>query len=185
MKSFWRVKVNKFKANEIKLIKKAKHTFEKVGLMQKPDGTGMADWHEDWGCYPGGRKLKLSFSKWVDNSQNSRFDLVRVFAMEHVSRNLSPAFKTIGIQAAVRIIRLLECGLCDVEQSDIDNVQSDFKRLSYKVETSFWSWCKKNELIPGFLNIPISKDSRDKSPEEYEERQKKYLISDEQVAAVR
>jgi hypothetical protein len=176
--------MNKFKANEIKLIKKAKQTYEKVSLMQKPDGTGMADWYEDWVCYPGGRKLKLFFSKWVDNSQNSRFDLVRVFAMEYVSRNLSPLFKVGGIQAAVRIIGLLECELCDVEQSDINSVHSDFKRLSYKHDTSFWIWCKKNKLIPDFLNTPTHKDNRNKSPEEYEERQKKFLILDEQVAAV-
>lgn len=177
--------MNKFKANEIQLIKKAKETFKLAQIMQKSNGQGLASWNEDWVCFLDGHRVTLPFSMWVNDSDASKYDLVRAFALENVNENIAPGTKRSNVQYATRAMNVLSSEICVVEQYELDRVSEYFTKNKFKPGYlgAFWNWCKKNELLPLFLRTPVSIDNRQRSPEEYD-NQKSKLISEAQVAAV-
>ena len=178
--------MNKFKQFEENLVKQAKQSFEKTNLMHKCDGSGIADWYDDWACFPNKKRTLLRFSKWVNNSKESRFDVARAFAIEFVNRNLSHEEIQISIQYAFRACNHLNKRIYNIEQEDFLFLLASFKKLNYSIKNGyhFWNWCKKNQLIPENLIPPTVKDNRNRSPEEEDLRHSKMLISDEQVAAI-
>lgn len=178
--------MNKFKQHEENLVKRAKHSFEKLNLMYKFDGSGIASWYDDWVCFPNKKRTLLRFSKWVSTPKESKFDIARAFAIEFSNRNLSHTSIAISIQYAFRVCEHLNKSIYDIEQEDLSIITVSFTKLKYSTNNSnhFWSWCKKNKLIPEYLIIPIVQDNRDRSPEEEELRNSKMLIADEQVAAI-
>lgn len=178
--------MNKFKKHEEDLVKQAKHSFEKINLMYKCDGSGIASWYDDWVCFPNQKKTLLRFSKWVSDPKQSVFDIARAFAIEMSNRNLSHEGIVVSIQFAFRACEFLNKRVYNIEQEDFSVITASLTELNYSTKNAnhFWSWCKKNQLIPEYLILPIMKDIRDRSPEEEELRHSKMLISDEQVAAV-
>lgn len=178
--------MNKFKQNEENLVKQAKNTFEKINSMFKMDGSGIASWTDDWASFPNKKRILLRFSKWVSSPRENIFDISRVFAIEMVNRNYSLSTLNTSIQYAFRACSLLNKRIYNIEQEDLSRLSVSFTELNYSANSAryFWSWCKKNELIPEYLIIPTVKDNRDRSPEEEDIRHSQMLISDEQVAAV-
>ena len=178
--------MNKFKLHEESLVKQAKHSFDKLNLMYKCDGNGIANWSDDWTCFPNQKRALLRFSTWVSTPQDNKFDLARAFAIEMVNRNLSHEGIVISIQYAFRVCENLNKSIYHLEQEDFSILSTLFSKLKYSQKNAnhFWSWCKKNKLIPDYLIISTVKDNRDRSPEEEDIRHSKMLISDEQVAAV-
>jgi hypothetical protein len=178
--------MNKFKQHEENLVKQAKHSFEKINLMYKCDGSGIASWYDDWVCFPNQKRTLLRFSKWVSDPRQSIFDIARTFAIEMSNRNLSHEGIVISVQFAFRACDLLNKRVYNIEQEDLSVITASLTELNYSTKNAnhFWSWCKKNHLIPDYLILPTLKDKRNRSPEEEELRHSKMLISDEQVAAV-
>lgn len=178
--------MNKFKQHEENLVKRAKHSFEKLNLMYKCDGNGIANWNDDWVCFPSNKRAILRFSKWVSLPEENRFDVARAFAIEMVNRNLSPTEIQISIQYAFRACSCLNKRIYNIEQEDFLFLSASFKKLNYAIKCGyqFWNWCQKNQLIPESLIPPKVKENRNRSPEEEDLRHSKMLISDEQVAAI-
>ena len=171
--------MNKFKQQEESLVKQAKHSFEKINLMHKCNGSGIASWYDDWVCFPNKKRTILRFSKWVRTPQDNKFDLARTFAIEMSNRNLSHESIVISIQYAFRVCEQLNKSIYDIEQEDFSIITVSFTKLNYSQSNSnhFWNWCKENQLIPDHLIPPIVKDSRNRSPEEEDVRHSKMLIS--------
>jgi hypothetical protein len=178
--------MNKFKKHEEDLVKQVKHSFEKLNLMYKCDGSGIANWCDDWTCFPNNKRTLLRFSKWVSTPEEKAFDIARAFAIEMCNRNLSHEGIVISVQFAFRVCDLLNKRVYNIEQEDFSIITASLTELNYSTKNAnhFWSWCKKNQLIPEYLVLPTLKDKRNRSPEEEDIRHSKMLISDEQVAAV-
>lgn len=178
--------MNKFKTNLEHLIIKAKKSFNETNHIKKIDGSSIALWNDDWACHPNQRRIFLKFSKWADNHDTNRFDVVRAFAFESLNRNLSTNYILNQIQYASRAIRIIQSEIWNIQQSDLDKVSSTFNKLGYnnKCASTFWTWCKNNSLIPTYLITPVLKDSRTRNYDEEEKRAAKLLISDEKVAAI-
>lgn len=177
--------MNKLKANEIQLVKNAKESFQKAKTIQKKNGSGLASWNDDWACFSDGHRIDFTFSRWGNALSSDRYDLARAFALEQLNRNINSSDKRSSVQYACRAINMLSVELCEVEQSELNTVTNEFVKAGFstKLSGSFWGWCKKKELLPDFLKTPSHVDNRDRSAEEYDERNSK-LITDEQVAAV-
>lgn len=178
--------MNKFKLNEVKLIRQAKKVFEQSRPMLTKNGLGVANWTDDWVCFPRGRRIIMNFGRWVDKPQDPKFDLARAFALEQVSLSLGSNSKICNIQYAFRVISILNQELCNLEQFDLDNLTKTFKKKNYNhnYANAFWEWCKTQGILPVFLQVPTHRDKRDRTPEEGEEASLKKLIGDEQVAAI-
>jgi hypothetical protein len=178
--------MNKFKQHEENLVKQAKHSFEKINFMHKCNGNGIANWSDDWACFPNKKRIILRFSKWVSSPQEDIFDVARAFAIEMANRNFAHTTIQISIQYAFRACSLLNKRIYNIEQESLSLLLASFSELNYSAKHAnhFWDWCKENQLIPNHLIPPIVKDSRNRSPEEEDLRHSKMLISDDQVAAV-
>jgi len=178
--------MNKFKQREENLVKQVKHNFEKINLMLKCNGMGIANWSDDWACFPNKKRVLLRFSKWVNSPQENTFDVARAFAIDMVNRNYSHTGVQVSIQYAFRACSLLNKRIYNIGQEDLSLLFTSFTELNYSFTPAhhFWSWCKSNQLIPEHLIIPVTKDTRNRSPEEEYIRLSKMLISDDQVAAV-
>lgn len=178
--------MNKFKHNEENLVKHVKHSFEKINLMHKSNGDGIANWSDDWACFPNRKRVLLRFSKWVNSPLEDIFDVARAFAVEMANRNYTPSTVQTSIQYAFRACSLLNKRIYNIEQEDFSRLSVSFTELNYSTNSArhFWTWCKENQLIPEYLIIPTVKDNRNRSPEEETIRHSKMLISDEQVAAI-
>ena len=178
--------MNKFKQHEENLVKQAKDSFDKIKLMYKCNGNGIANWSDDWACFPNQKRILLRFSKWVRSPQGNIFDVARAFAIENANRNLGPQTIQTSIQYAFRACSLLNKRIYNIEQEDLTLLPASFTELNYSFNTAnhFWNWCKKNQLIPEHFIIPRVKDNRNRSPEEEDIRHSKKLISDDQVAAI-
>ena len=142
--------MNKFKLHEENLVKEAKHNFDKINLMYKCNGNGIANWSDDWACFPNRKRVLLRFSKWVSSPLENIFDVARAFAIEMANRNYSPATVQTSIQYAFRACSLLNKRIYHIEQEDLSFLEASFKELNYSFSCAnhFWAWCKENQLIP-------------------------------------
>lgn len=179
---------NKYKANSSALVRKTKMAFNQTLPVLKLNSNAdePAKWNEDWRSFHQGLPIKFYFQKWATNSNKPKFDLARVYAIESLATNQGIKNITSSVRYATKALAELTKNINELEQNDLNNLSKIFneKGFSETHASTFWTWCKKHELIPKYLSTPSKFDSRDRSGGEAEKRRQKKLIGDEQVAAI-